>query len=143
VNYLFDSSVLVAGLLRWHPHNERARPWVEGMTTGEITVALNAHSLAETYSGLTMFPASPKVQPSMAFELIRDNTAKARIVPLTEADYRQTIQRVADMGLPGGLIYDALIAHTAQGLNVNGLVTFNVRHFQRVWPEGHDRIILP
>ncbi len=113
------------------------------MGAGEITVALTAHTLAETYTGLTNLPITPRVQPHLAWELIRDSAAQARIIPLTEADYRQTIERVANLGLVGGLVYDALIAGVAMRLNVDGLVTFNVRHFRRVWPEGHDRIISP
>ncbi len=102
-----------------------------------------AHSLAESYSALTLMPAQPRIPPCLARRLLNEGTAHLRIVELTEADYRQTIQRVADLGLVGGLVYDALIACVAERLSVDGLVTFNIRHFHRVWPEGHDRIISP
>jgi len=143
VNYLFDSSVLVAGLVEIHPHHARAQPWLDRMGAGEITVFVTAHALAETYSGLTNLPITPRVQPHLAWELIRDTAAQARVVPITAADYQRTMQRVAQRGLAGGIVYDALIATVAARLNVDGLVTFNVRHFQRVWPEGHDRILAP
>jgi predicted nucleic acid-binding protein len=143
VNYLFDSSVLVAGLVEIHPHQARAQPWLDRMEAGEIAVALTAHTLAETYTGLTNLPITPRIEPCLALELIRDTAAHARIVPITEADYRRTIQRVAERGLVGGLVYDALIAGVAERLKVDRLVTFNVSHFRRVWPEGHDRIISP
>ena len=113
------------------------------MVGGEIAVVLTAHTLAEAFSRLTNLPVSPRIQAGVAWQLIRENTAKAQIVPLTEADYRQAIQRVAYLGLPGGVVYHALIACVAARLNVDGLVTFNVSHFRRVWPEGHDRIISP
>ena len=104
---------------------------------------MTAHSLAESYSALTLMPVQPRIPPSLARRLLSEGTAHLRIVELTEADYRRTIQRVADLGFVGGLVYDALIACVAERLNVDGLVTFNVRHFRRVWPEGHDRLIVP
>ena len=113
------------------------------MAEGEIDAALTSHSLAEVYSALTVLPISPRIPPSLAWRLIRENTAKAEIVPLTADDYRRTIERVAELGLSGGVIYDALIACAAEKLAVDALVTFNVNDIRRVWPEGQDRIVSP
>lgn len=143
MTYVFDSSILVAGLVEFHPHHERALPWTDRMAGGEVTVVLAAHTLAEAYCGITRLPVSPRVTPGMAWQLIRDNIAKARIVPLTEADYRRTIEHITGLGLAGGIIYDALVARVAEKTNADHLVTFNADHFYRVWPEGRGRIIAP
>ncbi len=79
----------------------------------------------------------------MAWRLIQENTKDARVVSLSAGEYRRTLARLAERGLGGGVVYDALIAAAAQKLEVDGLVTFNVGDFQRVWPEAGDRILLP
>jgi predicted nucleic acid-binding protein len=143
VTYLLDASVVAPALAAIHPHHARALPWLARAARGEIEAAVTAHTLAESYSALTLMPVQPRIPPGHACRLLSDGTVHLRIVELAEADYRQTIQRVADMGLTGGIVYDALIACVAARLNVDGLVTFNLSHFRRVWPEGHDRIISP
>jgi len=143
VTYLFDTSVLVPALVEAHPNHERAYPWLERAAAGEVEAALSNHSLAETYSTLTKLPLRARVPPSLALRLIREGTAGLTLVPLTADDYRRTIERVAELGLPGGVVYDALIACAAQKAQAEALVTFNVRDFRRVWPEGHGRIIEP
>jgi predicted nucleic acid-binding protein len=143
VKYLFDSSLMVAALVEAHPHHHRAFPWLSRMCAGELEAALTSHSLAEVYAALTVLPVRPRISPSLAWRLIRESASKAKIVPLTASDYRRTIERVAELGLSGGVIYDALIACAAEKLAVDGLVTFNVNDFRRAWPEGHDRIIAP
>jgi len=62
---------------------------------------------------------------------------------LTTADYRATIKKMAEMGLSGGTVYDALIATAAQRSSVARLLTLNPNDFHRVWPEGKDIISLP
>jgi predicted nucleic acid-binding protein len=143
VTYLFDSSLVVPALVVEHPEHERALPWIDRVAEDEIEAVLAAHTLAEVYATLTVLPGSPRISPRMASEMMRQSLAKVQIVPLTAADYRRTVERMANMGLPGGLIYDALIACAAEKIHADGLVTFNVGHFRRVWPEGRDRIITP
>ncbi|HUT32572.1 MAG TPA: PIN domain-containing protein [Planctomycetota bacterium] len=143
MTYLLDSSVVAPALADIHPHYARALPWLARAARGEIQAIMTAHSLAESYSALTLMPVHPRIPPGVAWRLLNEGTSHLGMVSLTEADYRQAIQRVAELGLPGGFVYDALIACVAARLKVDGLVTFNVRHFQRVWPEGHDRIIVP
>ena len=143
MTYLFDSSVLVPALVEVHPHHDRAWPWLERAAGGEIEAALPAHALAEVYATLTTLPISPRIPPSLAWRLIRENTSRVKLIPLTASDYRRTVQRMAEMGLAGGVIHDALIACAAEKIQAEGLVTFNVSHFRRIWPEGHDRIISP
>ena len=143
MTYLLDTSVLVPALVELHPNHERAYPWLERAAAGELNVAVSNHSLAEAYATMTRLPVRPRIPPGLASRLIREGTAGLTLVPLTADDYQRTIERVAELGLPGGVVYDALIACAAQKLDAEALVTFNVSDFRRVWPEGHDRIIAP
>jgi hypothetical protein len=43
----------------------------------------------------------------------------------------------------GGIVYDALIAKVAEKSKVERLLTLNIKHFKRVWPEGDSIIATP
>lgn len=138
---LLDTSVLVAGIVRVHPRHEAARPWIAQALAGEIELVLAAHTLAELHAVLTTLPVQPRISPQTA-ERLRDTNlpADAEIVALSTDDYRHVLTRVAELGLAGGVVYDALIARVAETARVDRLITLNQRDFHRVWPEGGDRI---
>ncbi|MBW4566670.1 MAG: hypothetical protein KME31_01245 [Tolypothrix carrinoi HA7290-LM1] len=48
------------------------------------------------------------------------------------ADYQATIARMVSLNLPGGGIYDALIAQAAIKANVDVLLTLNANDFTRL-----------
>ena len=124
-----------------HP---KCLPWLQRAKSGEVESILVSHSLAETYAVLTTLPVKPRISPLVAQRLIDNNLqAIARIVPLTIADYSNTIQRMMEMGLSGGTVYDALIATVARRLSVDKLLTLNADDFRRVWPEGKQVITAP
>ena len=103
-----------------------------------------SHTLAETYAVLTTLPVKPRISPLLAQKLIDNNLqAVASIVPLTIADYRNTIRRMAEMGLSGGSVYDALIATVGRRLSVDKLLTLNADDFRRAWPDGKQLITAP
>lgn len=47
------------------------------------------------------------------------------------------------MGFSGGVIYDALIVHAAEKSNVDRILTFNEKHFQRVCPPEGPLLLVP
>lgn len=141
---LFDTSVLVSGIVEAHPMHSRCLPWLQRAIAGDFEFLVVSHSLAETYAVLTTLPVKPRISPAVGLRLVHSNIeASARIVPLTVADYRGTIKRMANMGLSGGTVYDALIASAAQRLSAGRLLTLNADDFHRVWPEGKDIISVP
>ena len=80
----------------------------------------------------------------MARQLIYINIETiSKTVSLSSSDYISVIKQMADLGLSGGLIYDALIAKAAQKSKVDHLLTYNVDDFKRIWPEGVNHIISP
>jgi predicted nucleic acid-binding protein len=141
---VFDTSVIVSGIVESHPMHPKCLPWLQRAKAGQVECIVVSHTLAETYAVLTTLPVKPRISPLVARRLIDNNLqGGARIVALTVADYWNTIQRMAEMGLSGGTVYDALIATVARRLSVDRLLTLNADDFRRVWPEGKQVITTP
>jgi predicted nucleic acid-binding protein len=144
VRVLFDTSILVAAIVEAHPFHSKALPWLSRARTGEVDACVASHSLAELYSILTAFPIKPKISPREALQLIRENVeATARRIDLDSADYASTLDTVVQLGLSGGVVYDALIARAAELAKVDLLLTLNAKDFRRIWPESTERILSP
>ncbi|MCH2660983.1 hypothetical protein MK163_11090 [bacterium] len=76
--------------------------------------------------------------------MIRDNVETAfRVVELNRGDCLRVLDRAAEWSIVGGTVYGAIIARAAEKVKVDKLLTFNVRHFRRVWPESGDIIQEP
>jgi predicted nucleic acid-binding protein len=141
---LFDTTIIIAGIVESHPMHSKCLPWLQRAKAGEFECFVVSHTLAEAYAVLTTLPVKPRISPGVAQRLIYANLEElGRIVPLTNADYRTTIERMAKMGLSGGTVYDALIATVARRLSVDKLLTLNPDDFNRVWPEGTNVIVKP
>jgi predicted nucleic acid-binding protein len=144
VKVLFDTSTLVAAMVEAHPLHERSLPWLEKARRGSLSYLVAAHSLAELYAVLSSYPTRPRLLPGVAAKLVHDNVAApATIVPLSAEDYTSVVRAVADLGLSGGVVYDALIAQAAKKSKAERLLTLNPRDFLRVWPEGAEIVIAP
>ncbi len=141
---LFDTSVLIAAVVEPHPMHTRALPWLQRARTGEFDFFAANHTLAEMYAVLTTLPLKPKISPSTAWRLVHDNVeTAARLVSLSPSDYKNTLRHMSELGLTGGVIYDALIARAARKSQVDHLLTFNSPDFMRVWPDGEKFIYTP
>jgi predicted nucleic acid-binding protein len=141
---LADTSVLVAGMVESHPAHERAFPWLVRAYERQVELLVCSHSLAELYAVLTTLPVRPRIRPDTARRMIRDNVESvATIVELCADDYRETMDRLSELGLSGGVIYDALAARAARKANADRLLTLNESDFRRVWPDGGECITAP
>jgi len=141
---LFDTSVLVAAIVEPHPMHRRALPWLQRAKTGEVAFFAASHTLAELYAVLTTLPLKPKISPSTAWRLIHDNVeTAAKIISLSPSDYKETVRQMSELGLTGGIIYDALIVKAAKKSKVERLLTFNSDDFTRLWPDGESFIFVP
>ena len=102
-----DTSVAVAAFGEWHELNERAAKVLDQ------GAALPVHALLETYSVLTGFPP-PHRAPTEVVDAWLESRFE-RILPAPEADeQRDLVRRLAKLGRPGGVVYDALICLTSQ-----------------------------
>jgi predicted nucleic acid-binding protein len=109
-----------------------------------VSFLVAGHSLAELYAMLSSYPTRPRLTPGVATRLVHENVATvAHVVPSTAADYASVVRTVAELGLSGGVVYDALVAQAARKANAERLLTLNVRDFLRVWPEGAGIVVAP
>ena len=108
----------------------------------ELDMIVAAHTIAELYAALSTFPIKPRISPLIARKLISENIETvAEIISLTSREYISVIKQISELGLAGGITYDALIAKVAQKSKVERLLTLDANHFTRVWPDG-DKIIV-
>jgi len=133
----FDTSVLVAALVREHPRHERAFARLRATLSGKDRMLTSAHNLAELYSVLTTLPVSPRIATGVAARLIRENVeAHAELVTVSAAIYRETIRHLAERGVAGGIVYDAIACRAAAKAGSDVILTFNTKDFLRAWPES-------
>ena len=114
MSVVFDTSVLVAGLVEAHPAHRAAFPWIRRVQAGQLRGLMAVHSLAETYSVLTTLPHQPRIAADAALRLIRRSLRRFKLVSLGARDYSATVCTMAEARLVGGIIYDALVARATK-----------------------------
>ena len=97
-----DTSVAVPLLLANHQHHLSVNAHV-----GDALLGLTAHSAAETYSVLTRLPGDSRVIPADALELMTERFDQLQAADQTSLDF---VRRMAEVGIAGGAVYDALVA---------------------------------
>ncbi|MEQ9235682.1 type II toxin-antitoxin system VapC family toxin [Coleofasciculus sp. E2-BRE-01] len=132
VKVLFDTSVLVAALVVSHPRHGLCFPHLKAAESRQVEGFISTHTLAETYSVLTRLPIQPRLTPAQAQSITTDISQHLNIIPLFSEDYLAAISRMATINLPGGGIFDALIAQAALKAKVDILLTLNPNHFTRL-----------
>jgi predicted nucleic acid-binding protein len=143
MNVLFDTSVFVAAFEASHPRHGACLPWLQRAQEKEISGYLSTHTFAELYSVLTRLPVRPTIAPAIAQRLIDENLRLFVAIPLTAHDYQQAIACMVGLNLPGGGIFDALIAQAALKAEVDVLLTLNPGHFTRLGKDLAQRVQVP
>ncbi len=101
-----DTSVAIAAFASWHEQHEPARLAVSSRP------AVAAHSALEAYSVLTRLPEPHRVAADVAATFLR--AAFDRPLTLDASRQEGLVTRLAEAGIQGGAVYDALIAVTAE-----------------------------
>lgn len=141
---LFDTSVLVPCFFKKHPNHEASYSWYRRAMTKDIDFVVCSHTLAELYNTLSTLPLKPRLALANIIKAIDNGiAAKAEIVSLSKTDYLNTLREAAKMDLIGGSIYDALIVTAAKKAKVDRVLTYNIRHFHRAWPDAIHKISTP
>jgi len=141
---LFDTSVLISGMIEAHPFHAQGFEWLRRAKEKEFEWAVCAHTLAELYASLTSMPLRPTINPETAERLISENIQKvARVIFLTNNDYQQVIKTLSKSGMSGGIVYDALIARAAEKFGADHLLTHNRKDFLRLFPNQNSFLIFP
>ena len=71
---------------------------------------------------------------------IRDRLS---IISLDGAEYADALQASAALGIVGGGIYDAMLAHCAIKAKAEAIYTWNARHYTLCGPEVVGRLRTP
>lgn len=132
---LFDTNVVVAALVQDHDDHAVAFPLLDDALNRTSLGYLSTHGLAEAYSVLTTLPIRPRIEPEGAKQALAVLEDGMSLVALEPNDYEKALNRVAHLGLAGGALYDALHAQAALKVGVDGILTFNSKHFTRLGEE--------
>nr|WP_199307341.1 PIN domain-containing protein [Alkalinema sp. FACHB-956] len=129
---MYDTSVVFAALISSHPSHHACFPELNMARSRQVQGFISTHSLAELYSISTRYPIQPKVSPQEASALIADMISYLEPVTLTPEIYQAAIAQMVALNLPGGGIFDTLIAQAALSINADQLLTLNPKHFTRI-----------
>lgn len=98
-----DTSLMVALFASWHEAHAQARDAVPAQPH------LPAHVLLESYSVLTRLPP-PHRAPQHVVEAFLQKRFPRKLLILPSAGHRSLLEVVAQRGITGGAVYDALTA---------------------------------
>jgi predicted nucleic acid-binding protein len=101
-----DSSVVIAAFASWNEKHDAA---IEAL--GDVR-DLVAHVELEAYSVLTRLPEPLRAEPSLVSEYLREDFSGERLV-LPELERHTFVERLAELSISGGAVYDASVAVTA------------------------------
>jgi predicted nucleic acid-binding protein len=136
VKIWFDTSVLVAALLREHPAHSAAFPRLKAIYQGYAQGVTNGRTLAELFETLTSLPVEPKIGPRDAQRLIRAIILNCfEIAPESPEVLSRAMRMTASRGLDGTAIRDALCLIGAHKAECEKLLTFNLQNFRSLAPE--------
>jgi predicted nucleic acid-binding protein len=102
-----------------------------------------AHSLAEVYSTLTRMPGKHSVSGEQAMLFIGSIRERLSIITLDGDEYADALTASAALGIVGGGIYDAMLAHCAIKAKAKTIYTWNGRHYAQCGPEVTRRLRTP
>jgi predicted nucleic acid-binding protein len=136
VIFAVDTNCIVAVVCDWHADQRAAIAELERRIDRGESMAVPVHALTEAYSVLTRFPAPHRIAAAEAWRLLKTGFSDmGRVVSLTVRQHVALLERLAESGVSGGRVYDAIIAECAVQTGAGALLTFNPRHFEPA-PEG-------
>jgi predicted nucleic acid-binding protein len=141
IQFFFDTSVLIAASDATDPRHPESRALLSSATPSNS--ACGAHTLAEVYAVLSRFPGGKKVRPQFAGVIVEQIAARLTVVPLGADEYAATIRTVAQMGLGGGIVFDAVLLACARKVDAQHIYTWNEKHFRLIAPDLSNRITTP
>jgi predicted nucleic acid-binding protein len=142
VKTLFDTSVLVAAMIESHPAHPKAFAWLQQVKNSTIIGYVPAHSIAELYAILTVYPIKPRIHPLIARKMIWHNVFEIfNVVSLSAQDYAEITEHLSESEIIGGVTYDAVILYTALKTDIDRILTLNPKDFRRIYSELSDKII--
>ena len=137
----FDTSVLVPVFYGYHIHHEASL--VLFTQFDKSTGCCGAHSLAEVFSTLTRMPGKHRISGEQAMLFIGSIRERLSLVALTGNEYADALESSAALGIVGGGIYNAMLAHCAVKAKAEAIYTWNSRHYMQCGLEVTRRLRTP
>ncbi len=137
----FDTSVLVPVFYGDHVHHKASLTLF--IQFDKVTGCCGAHSLAEVYSTLTRMPGKHRISGEQAMLFIGSIRERLSIVALSGDEYADALAASAALGIVGGAIYDAMLAHCALKAQAEAIYTWNVPNYAQCGPEMARRVRTP
>ncbi len=103
---LLDTSAAIAFVVVDHEHHSRAFEALRDRERG-----LAGHAAFETFSVLTRLPTPARLTPTTASRILATNFPHTRFLSARRAS--ALLRSLAEQGLAGGDVYDALVGATA------------------------------
>jgi predicted nucleic acid-binding protein len=141
LKWFFDTSVLIPVFTEGHVHHERSL--AAFVAADRETACCAAHSLAELYSVLTRLPGKHRVSGEQVLLFMEAIEEHLTVVALNSREYSSVIREAATSGIVGGMLYDSLLARSAQKAGAEVIYTWNVEHFRRFGSEVASRVKTP
>ena len=132
-----DTSCLVPLMSSWHEHHKATLSTLEALKKQNNDLIVAAPAVLECFSVLTRLPERIRITPSEAAGRLSENIAQNfQMVGVDPETCWAAMQHLTERDLGGGLIYDAIIAHSCASAGATILLTWDVLDFRRVAPAG-------
>jgi predicted nucleic acid-binding protein len=128
-----ETSVLIAAYQDFHEDHARCFQLVASMEPKSGCTSV--HCLTELFSVTTRMPPKFRASPELGLRFVRQTEGLLTVLSLDAAESVRAIKALADRGLGGGMVYDALIVAAARKKKAGVIYTLNKRHFDAVAPD--------
>ncbi|MGC9200066.1 MAG: PIN domain-containing protein [Acidobacteriaceae bacterium] len=123
----FDTSVLVPVFYGDHVHHQASFELF--LQHDKSSGCCGAHSLAEVYSTLTRMPGKHRISGAQAILFLTNIRERLSVVSLSGDEYAESLEAAATLGIMGGSVYDAMLAHCALKAEAATIYSWNVKHY--------------
>ena len=137
----FDTSALVPVFYGDHAHHKGSLE--RFIQFDKSDGCCGAHSLAEVYSTLTRMPGKHRISAEQAMLFIGSIRERLSVIALSGDEYADALQAASALGIVGGGIYDAVLAHCALKAKVETIYTWNTRHYSLCGKEVTELLRTP
>ncbi len=137
----FDTSVLVPVFYGDHVHHQASLALF--VRFNKSTGCCGAHSLAEVYSTLTRMPGKHRISADQAMLFIGNIRERLSTIALSGDEYADALEASAALGIVGGGIYDAMLAHCALKARAQTIFSWNARHYAQCGSDVTKRLRTP
>jgi predicted nucleic acid-binding protein len=141
--FLIDTSCTIPLVSAWHEHHTRAHQAIEERLARGERLMVPGPGLIEAYAVLTRLPYPRRLSATAAGTLLTENFVgdDVEIISLDARTYARLVREAPHREIAGGTIYDAVILACALSVGASVLLTFNVRHFDRLATDSIEIVV--